>query len=159
MMQKRSSRLRFSRFAIILALIASATGCGGPSRLELHPAKGTVLQAGKPAIGARVTLYPSASIVDEQAKALRPNGTVDGTGAYALSTYVPNDGAPAGEWVVTIVWPDPKVDEKTRKQLEEEGNSVPDVFRGRFAKPENSPWKVKIAEGENSLPPIDLSKP
>lgn len=117
------------------------------------------MQGSTPAKGALVTLYPGPSIVDEQAKTLRPNGVVDDAGKYVLSTYVANDGVPAGEWIVTIVWPNPKVDEKTRKALEEEGNSVPDVFQGRFGKPETSPWKVTIAAGENSLPPIDSNKP
>ena len=126
--------------------------------MPLNPASGKVLQGTKPATGALVTLYPAASI-GEEAKNLRPNGVVDEQGAYTISSYVAGDGAPAGEWTVPIVWPDPKVDEKTRKALEEEGNSVPDVFQGRFSKPETSPWKVTIAEGENSLPPIDLSKP
>lgn len=158
-MRELTLETSFVRSAIVLAFFAATTGCGGPARLELHRAKGTVMQAGRPATGATVTLHPGPSITDERTKTLRPNGIVDEAGSYILSTYVPDDGAPAGDWIVTVVWPDPKADAKIRKQLEEEGNSVPDVFQGRFAKPESSPWKVTIVEGENSLPAIDLSKP
>jgi hypothetical protein len=154
---RRTTLLALSCFAA--AFVAAALGCGGPARLELHPATGRVQQNGKPAAGARVTLHPAASIIDEQAKALRPSGVADASGAYSLSTYVPDDGAPAGEWTVTVVWPDPKIDEKRRLEIESDGNSVPDILQGRFAKPESSPWKATIAAGANTLPTIDLAKP
>lgn len=157
----RSNQLSYPLSLSVLAAVfgLSASGCSRPSRLELHPATGQVLQNGKPAAGARVTLHPVESIIDEQAKALRPSGVADASGNYSLSTYVPEDGAPPGEWTVTVVWPDPKIDDKRRQEIEADGNSVPDVLQGRFAKPESSPWKATIAEGSNTLPPIDLAKP
>lgn len=145
--------------AILAAAFLAAVGCGGPERIELHPAKGQVVQAVKPAAGAQVTLHPAPSIVDEQTKALRPTGIADDSGNYALSTYASGDGAPAGEWIVAVVWPDPKFPPVRRQELEAEGNTVPDVLGGRYARPEGSPWKVTIAPGENALPKIDLSKP
>lgn len=145
--------------SIVVATTISATGCGGPERVELHPATGQIAQAGKAARGARVTLHPAASVVDERIKALRPSGVADDSGKYVLSTYVPGDGVPAGDWVATVVWPDPRVDAGRRQEIEAEGNSVPDVLQNRYAKPESSPWKVTIAPGPNDLPAIDLSKP
>lgn len=159
MMQSKKRLVSIRSIAVALTLAAaSIAGCGGPERLQLYPATGEVVQGGKSAAGAIVTLFPDESIA-ATVGALRPNGVADADGKFSLSTYVSGDGAPAGEWIVTVVWPDPKVPAETRKRIEEDGDSVPDVFRGRFAKPENSPWKVTIAEGENSLPPIDLSKP
>ena len=158
-MRSIQKRFPLALSPILAAFIASALGCGGPARVELHPATGQVLQSGKPAAGARVTLHPAGAIVDDQAKTLRPSGVADASGNYSLSTYVPDDGAPAGDWTVTVVWPDPKVDEKLRQEMEADGNSVPDVLKGRYAKPESSPWKATIAEGPNTIPPIDLAKP
>jgi hypothetical protein len=143
----------------IVAAVLCAVGCGGPERVELHPTQGQVVQGGKPAAGAQVTLHPAASIADGPEKTLRPTGIADGSGNYALSTYVSGDGAPAGEWIVTVVWPDPKFPPERRQELEAEGNTVPDALGGRYARPEGSPWKVTIAPGENALPTIDLSKP
>lgn len=158
MRSKRRLIASYQISALLTLAAASVAGCGGPERLQLHPATGEIVQAGKPAAGAIVTLFPDASIA-ATVGALRPSGVADASGKFSLSTYVQNDGVPEGTWIATVRWPDPKVPAETRKRIEDDGDSVPDVFKGRFANPATSSWKVTIVEGENSLPAIDLSKP
>lgn len=100
----------------------------------------------KPAAKAVVVLRPAAPgpLGDTL-----PHGEVGADGAFRIGTFGTGDGAPAGEYVITITWPeartDPSGDEVTTDRL-----------KGRFADPARSPWKVTIKEGENELGPFRL---
>ncbi|HEV7280587.1 MAG TPA: hypothetical protein VGN57_10310 [Pirellulaceae bacterium] len=127
-----------------------------------HPATGEVRWQGKPVAGVRITLHPTGAATPP-AGDLRPSGTSEANGTFSLSTYEIGDGAPVGEWKVTAVWPDPDFKPRTPEEIEAasgaSGDSKPDKLRGKFATPVDSFWLITIAEGVNSLPPIDLSKP
>src|SRR5262245_26228369 len=74
-------------------------GCGadGP---PLHPVTGKVLVDGKPAEHATVTFHPAGGGAD----APKPRATVKADGSFALTTHTTGDGAPAGEYAVTVEW-------------------------------------------------------
>jgi hypothetical protein len=65
--------------------------------------------------------------------------------ALALVACGGDDGAPAGEYAVTDEW---------WKLVQAGGEAVPgpNVIPAPFARPDSSPLKVTIAEGENTLP-------
>jgi hypothetical protein len=94
---------------IVLFAFAVALPACGPSRRPVFPVKGKVTDAdGKPLVGAviffsRVKINPDDT--DEVGSA---SGTVDQNGEYNLTTYNTGDGAPEGEYVVTIIWPGEK---------------------------------------------------
>jgi hypothetical protein len=78
-----------------------------------------------------------------------PHGEVGTDGKFQLGTFATADGAPAGEYVVTITWPETKTDAT--------GDEVThDRLKGRFRDPARSPWKVQIQEGTNLLGPFSL---
>src|SRR4051812_645519 len=99
-----SIRLR-ARLARLLLLGLSCVCCGGaapgPPR-PVSPVRGSGLGAGKPAVKALVIFHP---LNDADAKAPRPTGEVAADGSFALSTHTTGDGAPAGEYAVTVLWP------------------------------------------------------
>ena len=64
-------------------------------------------------------------------------------GSFALSTYTANDGAPAGEYAVTVVWWNPPVDA--------EGKPGPNLLPQRYAKPETTPLKAVVKAGPNEV--------
>ena len=90
------------RAALALTLLALATvfGCAPaePPRLAVHPVRGKVLFQGRPAAGAWVIFHPKGGDLSSP----RPRGKVNERGEFTLSTYEPNDGAPQGEYAVTI---------------------------------------------------------
>lgn len=143
----RVQRLPFKKLAAALSA-ALLLGCGEakPERVAVHPVTGTLTVKGQPATGAFVTLHPKAPLGDN-VPAPRANVSKDGT--FALSTFDGGDGAPAGEYKVTIRW----------YKLVKSGPDVspgPNVIPAKYARPESSDLTVRIAAGENSLPPIKL---
>lgn len=71
-------------------------GCGGGAdRPAMVPVSGTVNYNGSPVEGATVTFAAGTS-------ARSSSGLTDSSGKFKLTTFDTNDGAPVGEYVVTI---------------------------------------------------------
>ena len=134
-----------------LALFAS--GCSsGDHWLPVHPTRGRVLFDGKPIPQAHVTLHPLNS---SDPAAPRPRAIIADDGTFELTTYVANDGAPVGEYAVTIDWW--RTDAKPGTQ---EGDSPPPTNRlpARYSRPATSNLRVRIEPGDNQIPVIQLSR-
>ena len=133
--------------------LLGAVGCAGPpdDRVPTQPATGRVTVAGKAAPGALVTLHPAGG-------GLHPRGTAGADGTFTLSTYEQGDGAPAGDYRVTVVWPDPDFKPRTPGEVEElrAGGQAPDKLRGRYAGPESSGLTATVGPGPNELGPLEL---
>lgn len=71
-------------------------GVSTAKRLATHPATGFVYFEGTPIPGAVVTLS------SDKAKGPKASGVVEADGSFKLSTYTAFDGAPVGEYVVTV---------------------------------------------------------
>ena len=81
-----------------LALL-TVTGCGKaePVRVAVHPVKGQVILAGKPAAGAVVVFHPKAPGAFPP-----PRAQADKDGNFLVTTFKTADGAPLGEYVITV---------------------------------------------------------
>ena len=71
------------------------------------------------------------------------NALVEADGTFTLSTYTANDGAPQGEYLVTVVWPDPPRDAR--------GRPGPNRLPERYAQPETSGLRARVADGPNEF--------
>ncbi len=74
-------------------------------------------------------------------------GHVDATGKFTISPYSDGDGAPAGEFGVSVIW------------IEMVGlsKSGDDRLQGRYANPANSEIpEVNVVDGPVTIPKIDL---
>lgn len=137
------------RAAAISLLLVAASGCGSgqdSSRVQVYPVNGEVNFRGQPVPGAVVTLHPSTE-APQPAPVPRANVVRDGT--FAVSTYDGGDGAPEGEYVVTIVWFKPVLKDGDLR-------AGPNVIPRKYARPETSDLRVTIAAGENAIPTIKL---
>jgi hypothetical protein len=101
---------------------------------------------GQPAVGAQVTLHPVHG-QDFDQRGSRPTGLVTADGTFSLTTYQPDDGAPAGRYVVTVFWAE------NPDALE----PSPDRLQGRYLAPTESTLQVEIPEAETELPPLELT--
>jgi hypothetical protein len=123
-----------------LALLA--VSCSGRDYGDRPPyaASGKVMVNDQPAKGALVILYESPPVPGRPA----PQGTVGDDGTFVLSTYDPGDGAPAGDYKVSITW------RTSRKE------GAMDRLNRAFANAETSGLVAKIEKKSNVLPPFDL---
>jgi hypothetical protein len=144
------TRLVRSAGACAVAAAALALASCGDGRVKVHPVRGTVLDAsGKPAAGAMVTFHPVAP----------PGGGVeavcgvcDDTGSYRLTTYDAGDGAPAGEYVVTVTWFQPK-----RTPFDPPPT---DLLCGKYADRQTSPFRFTVEpKPDNEMPVITVIIP
>lgn len=128
--------------ALLICLVC--LGCDGDWRAETYPAQGHITINGEPPVGAVIELHATGEAVDERNS--RPWAIVREDGSYALSTYETNDGAPAGEYAVTLRWP-PDVSQP----------SLADRLNNAYASPDRSQWTVTVSEGDNELPPMEIT--
>src|SRR5262245_28689424 len=114
-------RVKLQLMLFVFCLIVF--GCG-PSLAPVYPVKGQVVAGPdkKPAAGAMVYFNPVTK--DPREKGI-PLATVDDNGYFELTTRKAKDGAPAGEYVITLVW------FKTKKSLFDDEGA--DKLNGRFA--------------------------
>jgi hypothetical protein len=139
-------RIHFAQAALvaILPAIVALAGCADP-QAPVFPVKGSVTYQGKPAAGAQVFLNAvKANEIDD----VSANATVGTDGSYAITTYEPGDGAPAGDYVVTVQW---------FKLVTNDGGSGagPNVLPKEYASPTTSPVKVSVS-GPTDVPTIAI---
>lgn len=141
---------RYGRVYAILCVLAALLGssCASDSRKPLYPVRGKVFfQKARPAAEALVVFHP---LNDPDPRKNWPEGfprgTVAGDGSFALSTYQTGDGAPAGEYAVTIVWSPKNPDDRERE--------TPDRLEGRYSDPQQSKWRVTVKAEANDLQPF-----
>jgi len=93
---------RISARAVPWCMLVAVLGCSDQSKATFK-LRGTVLDAQRrPAAGAIVILQPVAADADDAA---RPTATVAEDGSYRLTTFITEDGAPEGDYAVTVIWP------------------------------------------------------
>jgi hypothetical protein len=111
------------------------------NRKPVQPVCGKVFYEGTPAANAVVTFH----LLNPDAKRTTRGGDAmaEADGTFTLSTYAANDGAPAGEYAVTVVWWNPPVDA--------DGKPGPNMLPERYARPETTPLKVTVKAGTNEV--------
>jgi hypothetical protein len=130
---------------LLLAVLALAGCAKASNRLPVYPVHGKLLVGGEPATEAFVAFHPAP---DNPAPAWTV-GQVDAEGNFALSTYVSGDGAPEGDYTVTITW-------------KKRGGPVnefigPDRLKSLYADPQTSKLRFRVEKKPvNEVPPYQL---
>ncbi len=139
-------RVRFLG-ALGLALLCSA--CGGGERRPVYPVTGKVLLQGKPVPNALVVLHP----VDGSNRAAeRPAGEVETDGTFHLTTYGKGDGAPEGDYAVTVTC------YRAVRTSNGDYQPGPNILPARYSKPDTSGLRVRVTNGTTELPPLKLGR-
>jgi hypothetical protein len=110
------------------------------------PVEGRVLIRNKPEEGVQVFLHPRDS-----SQRGKPRGVTDAEGRFRLRTYHDGDGAPAGEYIVTLYWPGPY-----NPNVPVEDQLPPDRLSERFMDPKSSSLRATVAAGATALPPFEI---
>jgi hypothetical protein len=132
-------------------VVAALAGCSDEGeKVPVFPVKGAVQFEGEPASGAFVAFHPKSPAKPGQ-EPLRSAAQVQPDGGFELTTYTQGDGAPAGEYAVTVQW----------TKLIKQGNDAvagPNVIPHAYGSPDSTPLTVTIKEGPNQLEPFAITK-
>ena len=129
---------------IVLVLAAFCSACSS-GRKPVQPVRGQILVDGQPAAQAQVLFHPAAGGKDEP----HPSGHTDDQGYFHLTSYTKGDGAPEGNYVVTVTW---------FRVFGGGGQEVVryNVLPPHYANPQSSQLQVTVAKGNNELTPLQL---
>src|SRR4051812_4567692 len=87
--------------AVVLVALLSSSCSKGEAKKPVFPVEGQLFIDDKAAANATIIFHP----VDESlTDGVKPRATVGKDGSFKLTTYTADDGAPAGEYRVTIEW-------------------------------------------------------
>jgi hypothetical protein len=120
-------------------------GCeGGERRTPTYTVSGKLTDGTKPVAHAQVVFHPLNGAAD----APKPRGRTDANGEFKLTTYDGNDGAPAGQYKVSVeLW-------KTTSADAGPSNHLP----AKFADPEKSGLTATVNAGPTKLQPFVLKR-
>lgn len=122
---------------------------GKSDRAVVYAAVGKVELEGAPLANAAIFLHP---VAEKDPPVPHPRATAGDDGAFVLGTYGKNDGAPAGEYKVTV-----QCFQKLSMAEMESGRLPRNLLPARYAKAETTNLTVQIKEGDNQLPTIKLT--
>lgn len=128
-----------------LLICLCSISCSGSRHHDhpAHPVTGRILVNGQPANNADITFY---HLGDWGKDTIIPMARTEDDGTFALATYDVKDGAPVGDYEVTITWP-------AYRHARDIG---PDKLAGKYGQRGPSALKVSIAEDTKELPPFEL---
>lgn len=135
-------------FSVCLAwfLVAGGLGIYADFTCEIYPVTGFVHVDGRPPVGAKLEF---SRVNSEQWAVLTPKAVVDKLGRFQVTSIANRNGAPAGEYIVTVKW--------TPEQLGFEGfESGPNLLPARYASTDSSPLLIKVEPRANRLEPMEI---
>ncbi|WP_010584765.1 transthyretin-like family protein [Schlesneria paludicola] len=140
---------RLFPFGPAMMAVIVASGCSNSELIppKTVPVSGSVTYKGKPAAGVRVKFHPQFNIGKLD---FVPYGETGADGKYVLSTGKPGNGAPKGEYLVTLEMPYIGVDPQDGLESEL------DRLKGVYSDPYKNNWTVILNDGENVLDPFQI---
>jgi hypothetical protein len=121
----------------------------GGAKKAVYPVHGRVVDsANQPAVGALLIFHPVEPDPNDLNK---PRAYVEADGSFALTTHTKGDGAPEGEYLVSIEWMPPRSNPFAGKE-----QSV-DRLQGRYRDPNTSGLRFRVEkQSDNVLPEIHI---
>ena len=129
---------------VVLAWAGLSFGKKDVDRIEVHPAQGRVTFGETIPEGALLTLHPVSPTVS-----IRPRATVRPDGTFQVTTYGTGDGAPEGDYRVTIVW-------HKLVEIDGEPTAGPNLLPSPYSQPATTELKLSVKPGTNDFPPLQI---
>jgi len=130
---------RFLSWTALSCSVLLGVSCG-KKEPPVFEVRGQVSYEGKPVPHAFVVLHP---LEKSEVRAVRPSASTDKDGWFVLSSYHAEDGAPAGDYAVTVEW---------RKTTTIDGDASalsPNLLPLKYSKPATSGLRIHVQPGNN----------
>jgi hypothetical protein len=133
---------------LLLVLLEAASlllmGCRQQVQSEIFAVEGVLTVNGEPAANASLAFHS----LDRGVNVCCPVGRTDARGEFHLTTHCHFDGAPAGDYAVTIVWPEESslIDECNCDDILQH-----DRLKGFYADAERTEIRVTVKRSANSF--------
>lgn len=138
----------------LAALVLAAAGCGGGKPAAV-PAGGKVtFRKTTPPAGALVVFHPTDPALEGRI-AGKPVARVADDGTFRLATYAEGDGAPEGEYGVTVDWRPKSKDQKFSLGGEGGGGGAP-ALNPKYSDPGKPFTTVTVKKGEPNEFALDV---
>lgn len=159
----KSTGLLVVAFSVLCMNGCSGGATGAGNRLPTHQVTGKVTYKGQALDGAHITYHP------KDPAAPGAFAKTDSSGNYSLRTYTDGDGAPAGEYTVTIEkssGPPPvqksgaemfkEMEARAEQGLPPESTTPTLLVPVAYTKAETTDLRVKVVEGSGNSYDFDL---
>jgi hypothetical protein len=144
-MTDRVSRLAAGLLAIALGAVP---GCGEPTKPATVPVAGKVMfKKTTPTAGALVVFHPADPTYEKRIGG-KPHATVKDDGTFVLTTYAPDDGAPEGEYGVTVDWRGKSKDPKFEVGFGDGKSSGQPLLNPKYGDPQHPVLKATVKKGQ-----------
>src|SRR5262245_24349080 len=131
------------RYTILLAALVAA-GCGDGKPTAVKATGKVMFKKTTPAAGALVVFHP-ADPVREKEIGGKPFAKVREDGTFSLTTYQEGDGAPEGDYGVTVDW---RATSAAKFAVTSEGGEAGrSLLRPQFGDPARPAFKVTVKKG------------
>jgi hypothetical protein len=135
---------------VVILTLAVTAGCSD-GKLKIYPVSGQIMYNGQPLKGVEIAFHPTDAKNDT---GYPPHGKTDADGKFILTTYVKDDGAPAGEFKLAIAFAVEAVEEGA-DQSKKLSFQVP----AKYHKAETSGLTAVVKPESNVLDPFRLEGP
>jgi hypothetical protein len=145
---------RHFSLVLLAAIAVCLASCGKSTTKSVVPVEGEVFVGAVPAEGARIVLVPQGDSAVVGWTDGFPRAVVAADGTFKISTFSADDGAPAGDYAVTVTWPEP-----APADSEGQGESSPiDRLGGRYSDPQTSQLLENSSNQRTKLPHYELKR-
>ncbi len=125
-------------------------GCADNSSVSVYPVSGRVEVRGEAPVGALIVFHPKAPTVGKD-EVPKPLARVKADGSFQATTFREGDGAPAGDYDLTLEW-QPLV------TVGGETKAGPNVIPAEYTRPESTPIHASVKSGATSIEPIKIDR-
>ena len=134
------------RWLATLLLVALVLGCGAGGKPPAIPVKGKVMfKKDTPAAGAMIVFHPLSEEFERRIGG-KPFAKVQEDGSFQLTTYQENDGAPEGEYGLSVDW---RVKPKNFLVFDSESSATgKQMLKDKYTNPQKPFLKVTVKKGE-----------
>ncbi len=133
---------------VLSALVFRPSLFGNTNRVRVYRTQGTAVCDGQPMPNATVYLHPIGGAAPDVP---RPRAVVRDDGTFVVGTYGKDDGAPPGDYKITVEWFAPGEQKNNPRGPQ-------NVLPAKYARPDTSDLIVHVEAGDNQLPPIRLNR-